>query len=367
MKKQKSMQWLGILIWGLMGAAAGIAYSHAPTWGKDISLLFELFLSLFVCIYAQVLVHEAGHLVFGLLSWYRFRSFRVGGVIWIRTDKGVERRRLRLAGTAGQCLMSPPEGDEERISCGWYLMGGALMNLLSALAALALYCAFRSQEALARFLLTWTITGTATALVNGIPMNMGLIDNDGHTAWAVCASKEAKRAFLAQMRVNDFLSEGGRMRDVSAEALPEENDLSNPLTAALAVFHANRLLDAHRFDEARAEIDRLLSADSAIVGVYLQLLACDRMYLAALDGETERLSELRTPARQRFFKQMRINPSVLRTGYACALLADKDSAKAAAYLARFEDVAKRYPHAGEIEGERELIALAKEKGAQSNG
>ena len=66
MKKQKSMQWLGILIWGLMGAAAGIAYSHAPTWGKDISLLFELFLSLFVCIYAQVLVHEAGHLVFGL-------------------------------------------------------------------------------------------------------------------------------------------------------------------------------------------------------------------------------------------------------------------------------------------------------------
>ena len=169
------------------------------------------------------------------------------------------------------------------------------------------------------------------------------------------------------MRVNDFLSEGGRIRDVSAEALPEENDLSNPMTAALAVFHANRLLDAHRFDEARAEIDRLLAADSAIVGVYLQLLACDRMYLAALDGETERLSELRTPARQRFFKQMRINPSVLRTGYACALLADKDSAKADAYLARFEDVAKRYPYAGEIEGERELIALAKEKGAQMNG
>ena len=54
-----------------------------------------------------------------------------------------------------------------------------------------------------------------------------------------------------------------------------------------------------------------------------------------------------------------INPSVLRTGYACALLADKDSAKAAAYLARFEDVVKRYPYAGEIEGERELINTEK--------
>ena len=367
MKKQKSMQWLGILIWGLMGAAAGMTYARARTWGEDISIFLEMFLSLFVCIYAQVLVHEAGHLVFGLLSGYRFRSFRVGSVIWIRTDKGVERRRLRLAGTAGQCLMSPPEGDEKKISCCWYLMGGVLMSLLSVLVALALYYAFRSREVLAWFLRMWMIIGAATVLINGIPLRLMEGDNDGRRAWAVCASREAKRAFLAQMRVNDFLSEGGRIRDVSAEALPEENDLSNPMTAALAVFHANRLLDAHRFDEARAEIDRLLSADSAIVGVYLQLLACDRMYLAALDGETERLSELRTPARQRFFKQMRINPSVLRTGYACALLADKDSAKAAAYLARFEDVAKRYPYAGEIEGERELVALAKEKGAQSNG
>ena len=367
MKKQKSMQWLGILIWGLMGAAAGMTYARARTWGEDISIFLEMFLSLFVCIYAQVLVHEAGHLVFGLLSGYRFRSFRVGSVIWIRTDKGVERRRLRLAGTAGQCLMSPPEGDEKKISCCWYLMGGVLMSLLSVLVALALYYAFRSREVLAWFLRMWMIIGAATVLINGIPLRLMEGDNDGRRAWAVCASREAKRAFLAQMRVNDFLSEGGRIRDVSAEALPEENDLSNPMTAALAVFHANRLLDAHRFDEARAEIDRLLSADSAIVGVYLQLLACDRMYLAALDGETERLSELRTPARQRFFKQMRINPSVLRTGYACALLADKDSAKAAAYLAQFEDVAKRYPYAGEIEGERELVALAKEKGAQSNG
>ena len=274
---------------------------------------------------------------------------------------------MRFAGTSEHLLMSPPEDDEKKISCCWYLMGGVLMSLLSVLVALALYYAFRSREVLAWFLRMWMIIGAATVLINGIPLRLMEGDNDGRRAWAVCASREAKRAFLAQMRVNDFLSEGGRIRDVSAEALPEENDLSNPMTAALAVFHANRLLDAHRFDEARAEIDRLLSADSAIVGVYLQLLACDRMYLAALNGETERLSELRTPARQRFFKQMRINPSVLRTGYACALLADKDSAKAAAYLARFEDVAKRYPYAGEIEGERELIALAKEKGAQMNG
>lgn len=367
MKKQKSSQQLGILIGGLMGAAVWTMYSRAQTWGKDISILFELFLSLFVCIYAQIFLHEVGRLIFGLLSGYRFRSFRVGSVIWIRTDKGIERKRIRVIGSAVQCLMSPPEGDEEKISCGWFLMGGVLMNLLSALVALALYCAFRSQEALARFLLTWTIIGTAMALVNGLPLRAGLDNNDGCTARAVCTSREAKHAFLTQVRLSGFLSSDKRIRDVPADILPEENDLSNHATAVLAPFHAKRLLDAHRFDEARAEIDRLLAADSTIADAELQLLACDRMYLAALNGETERLSELRTPARQRFLKQMRLSPSVLRTEYACALLADRDSTKADAYLARFENAAKRYPYAGEIEGERELIALAKQKGTQNDG
>ena len=364
MEERKNMEWVRFLIYWFGGTTIGRPY---PSREKSFSVFLWVVLAITACTYAQELLHEVGHLVFGHLSGYRFRAFRLGSILWIRTDKGVERKRMRFAGTSEHLLMSPPEGDEKKISCCWYLMGGVLMSLLSVLVALALYYAFRSREVLAWFLRMWMIIGAATVLINGIPLRLMEGDNDGRRAWAVCASREAKRAFLAQMRVNDFLSEGGRMRDVSAEALPEENDLSNPMTAALAVFHANRLLDAHRFDEARAEIDRLLSADSAIVGVYLQLLACDRMYLAALNGETERLSELRTPARQRFFKQMRINPSVLRTGYACALLADKDSAKAAAYLARFEDVAKRYPYAGEIEGERELVALAKEKGAQMNG
>ena len=59
-------------------------------------------------------------------------------------------------------------------------------------------------------------------------------------------------------------------------------------------------------------------------------------------------------------RQMRMNPSILRTQYAYALLAG-------AYLAQFEGAVKHHPYPGEIESERELIALAKEKGAPHNG
>ena len=32
MKKRKNAQWLGLLIWGLMGAAVGMTYARARTW-----------------------------------------------------------------------------------------------------------------------------------------------------------------------------------------------------------------------------------------------------------------------------------------------------------------------------------------------
>ena len=367
MKKGKNARWVMLLMYGLMGVGLGLIYAPVSA-GARVALGFcEMLVSAFVCIYAQILVHEAGHLVFGLLSGYRFRSFRVGSLMWIRTANGIERRRQSLAGTGGQCLLSPPEGDADGIPCGWYLMGGAAMNLLSALVALALYFALRSHAVLARFLLTWAISGATVALTNGLPIHMGLIDNDGCTARTVCTSQTERRAFLTQMRLNDFLALGGRIRDVSLECLPAENDLSGPMTATLAVFSANRLMDAHRFDEARAEMDRLLAADSAIVGLYMHLLACDRMYLALLDGDLERLNALFTPAQRSFMKQMRTNPSILRTQYAYALLAEKDAARADAYLAQFERAVKHHPYPGEIESERELIALAKEKGAPHNG
>lgn len=366
MKKRKNAQWVCLLIYVLMGVGMGIVYFLAPQREPNAYAYCEMLISLFVCIYMQILVHEAGHLVFGLMTGYRLRMFRIGGMAWLRTGDKIERKRLQLAGTGGQCLMSPPEGSEDDISCGWYLMGGAALNLLSALVALALCAALRLQGLPARLLLTWAIAGIGSALTNGLPLHMALIDNDGCTARAARASRDAKHALLVQLHVNDFLSLGGRIGEVSTECLPEENDPSNPLTAVLAVFCANRLLDAGRLDEARAEIDRLLAADSAIVGLHWHLLACDRMYLALLGDEAERLNALRTPAQLRFMKQMRTNPSVLRTEYAYALLAEKDSARADAWLARFERAAGYHSYPGEIEGERELLALARKKNAQDS-
>jgi hypothetical protein len=70
---------------------------------------------------------------------------------------------------------------------------------------------------------------------------------------------------------------------------------------------------------------------------------------------------LYTPAVKKFMKSMKNYPTVIRTQYAYALLAEGDAKKAGALLKRFEKVAKTYPSPGDIALERELLGLVRDK------
>ena len=79
-------QWISIVIFLLIGAACGILilmYLDFPgQQGKTHLANFVSFLLLLIGMYAamliQIILHEAGHLIFGLLTGYRFSSFRMG-------------------------------------------------------------------------------------------------------------------------------------------------------------------------------------------------------------------------------------------------------------------------------------------------
>ena len=59
----------------------------------------------------QIVIHEGGHLVGGLLSGYRFVSFRIFNIALIRHKGRFALRRYSIAGTGGQCLLLPPDGN----------------------------------------------------------------------------------------------------------------------------------------------------------------------------------------------------------------------------------------------------------------
>lgn len=350
-----------------IGAACGyLTARYAADSGMSILPMLALTL---VCIYVtqfvQTLVHEAGHLVFGLLTGYGFCSFRIGSFILLRREGRLVFKRLSLAGTGGQCLLTPPEWHEGKANSFpfvLYNLGGVLMNLIFSALCLLLALSLHGAPWAALVLWVFAILGVTFALINGVPLRTGLVDNDGRNVLSIRQSPDALRAFWVQLKINEANAQGMRLKDMPSEwfALPTDADRNNSLISTLDVLACNRLIDAQDFDAARIRIDALADEAHPLLGLHRRLLLVDRLYLELIGERSAAVIDaLCTQEQRKFMKSMRRFPPILRTQYALALLYEHDLPKAEAFLTQFEACAAAHPYPSEIEGERELIARAK--------
>lgn len=329
--------------------------------GGETLYFIILLLSLYFGLFLQIIIHEAGHLVFGLLSGYKFSSFRIANFMWLKENGEIKFKRHSIAGTVGQCLMIPPDFNDGKFPAVLYNLGGSLMNILAGLLFLALYFILKNVPIVPIIMLVIAFVGFLTAVTNGVPMRTGTVDNDGYNAFITARNSKARRAFWIQMKINEQIAKGVRIKDMPEKwfALPADAEMKNGLVAAVGVLASNRLLDELRFDEARELIDHLLDIDCSMAGLHRYLLVCDRIFLELI-GENSKsvIDRLYTKKQKRFMKSMKNYVSVLRTEYAYALLAEKDSAKADKIRAQFEKSALSYPYPIEVISERELMDIA---------
>ena len=314
-------------------------------------------------LFGQIIVHEAGHMVGGLISGYRFCSFRIGSFILVKDENGFRLGRFRLAGTGGQCLMAPPELKDGGIPTTLYNVSGVLANLLvSAVCALVYVFACDSPVGVAFAVVG--LMGIYLALTNGIPLNTGVVDNDGRNAVSMAKDRNAQRAFRLQLKVNELSSKGMRLKDMPEEwfVRPTHQEMKNPITAAVGVLCCARLMDEMRFEEANVLMRRYLAMKSGLNGIHRAALVCDRIFLELI-GENRAIviEKLLTKQQRKLMKMLRTQLSVQRTEYALKLIYENDAEAAAKVLAMFDKTAKDYPYKQDVDSERELIALADKK------
>lgn len=370
--KKKRIPWqtaLVFLVFVALGGFCGVMIARHmdtistpdQTMGESLVLFAGMILVLYALLFLQIVVHEGGHLIFGLLSGYRFLSFRVGSFMWIKLEGKLRFKRLSLAGTGGQCLMDPPDMVDGKLPVVLYNLGGSILNLISALLCAGLFVLTQDLAFWPIVFLMAALIGVIYALINGIPLRMGAVDNDGHNALALGKDPAALRSFWVQMKMAALQAQGVRLKDMPEEwfELPEEEGMKNSLVAVLAVFRCNRLMEEHKFQAAREEMTKLVSGENALMGIYQNLLTCDLIYCELLfENRRSHLERMVTKGQKKFMKNMKKFPSVLRTQYAYALLGEGDRAKAEKIRKEFEKVGKSYPYPIEWEGERALMDLA---------
>lgn len=369
MKKVQWQQYLVFAVFALTGAACGVLVgdymrqavaSGVGLWGEILTIGL-LFVGIYLSIFLQTIIHEGGHLIFGLCTGYKFSSFRIGSLMLTRREGKIVLRRMTVAGTGGQCLMSPPDLVDGKMPYVLYNLGGSIMNLLACALFSALFLVVSPQSVWAQQLLILILVGGALALMNGIPLNLGNIDNDGRNALSLGRDPRALRAFWIQMKANEITAAGVRLKDMPPEWFedPDEDSLNNSMCAAIAVFSCSRLMDEHRFAEAEERIHRLLGMQTAVAGLHRQLLTCDLMYCEMIShNRPEVLNAMRTRQQRKFMRSMAAYPTVMRTEYAWALLAERDEQAAAKIRRRFEQRRKSYPYPADMQSEWELMEIA---------
>lgn len=371
-RKAKPGQIINILCYPLIGAVCGflmvrhidIVLPVRKDAGEFIFGLCICFFLLFAAFFLHIILHETGHLIFGRITGYHFMSFRIGKMMFLKKDGKIKLRRLSIAGTGGQCLMDPPDMKDGKIPFVLYNLGGSLVNFISALIFIGAYIVCPNYLYLSLFFLIMAVTGIGIALANGIPLRFGMVDNDGNNAVSLGKSSMALYSFWVQMKMNAQMTNGVRLKDMPLEWFyqPKADELKNSIIAVMAVFYENRLMDEHNFEEAELQINKLLSLDTEIAGLYKRLLICDKIYCALLEYNRKKtVSLLQTKEHFKFVKQMKQFPAVIRTEYAAALLYEDNTAKAECIKKRFELCAKSYPYPADIESERELMEIAEKR------
>lgn len=346
----------------LVGLALGLVLvCFLPRLGplRLLALLLVFLLSMAVALVLQLLLHEMGHCLLGLLTGYRLVSFRLGNRLFLREGGRWRCAQFRLPGTAGQCLMAPP--DREPFPCALYNLGGILLNLLSALTALALWICLPRSPWSAIPLWTFLATGVAFALANAVPRLDQGVANDGYNQRCLRRNPGSREAFRNTLRIHARLAQGDRLRDMPDAwfRLPKNADQASPLVCGLAVQALSRQLDLQQLAGARAACDRLLQAPG-LLGLHRSLVQGELLYLELL-GPRRRdwIDALFTPELRSFLERLQgTNPTALRLLYAQALLAAEDEEAANRYLEAFQALGERYPYRGDYAQEQELVALA---------
>jgi len=351
-------------------------FSLALVWIKGVKsfmgfesiLVFVIWLS--ILSYFSIIIHEGGHLIFGLLSGYKFASFRIGNIMFIKNSGKITYKKYHVQGTGGQCLMIPPDvkGDKYDFPYFLYSLGGVILNLLFGFVCLVFYIVLPYIVVLSEGLIAGFALSLYFGLLNGIPRKIGGIANDGANAIYLDEDINSKKAFYSQLKINGLLTKGVRLRDMQESLfdVDEKADYLNPLVSAMVTLKCNYLIDKREFEKARELIEYSLDNLTDMLSVHRSELECELFFIELISGsDREVINKMYNEDLKRYIETTkRYYLSRRRQLYAYDMLYLEDEKKARDEINAFEAMGRTYPYEVEIEGEIELFHLVHDKAVQ---
>ncbi len=378
--------WTTVLAAGLsaFGLILILELANPPVLGM-IAYVVIYILMIAVAFIFHIIAHEGGHLIGGLLSGYEFASFRVFNIMIVKRDGKYLRKKFKMVGTGGQCLMAPPQPFRPDYPFRLFNLAGGLTNLIIAGICIAISIPIIVAASVSSGgstlsdspNLVWIllvlhpliVAGIYCGVTNLVPMIIGGVANDGWNLAHLGKDPEARRILWLLLDVMAIINRGGQFRDMPEEwfQMDAKPDYNNTFQAALGVYRFNYLVDTGRLQEAADLAAEILRNGSGTLQIYRYELLCESIFLELIgEGRLDRVERLFTPEIQRYIQATDSYPHRQRLHYAMAMLYHRDEGKAAVALERFKKACETYPNDGEISSEWESMGLVDCKLAEVN-
>jgi len=301
--------------------------------------------------------HEAGHLVCGLLTGYKFVSFRVFNLTFFIADGKIRMKHYAIAGTGGQCLMTPPDIPVEKIPTSWYNAGGVLANIVLLLIMLP-FLWLDLNSFLFESIVVFCLTDALLIIMNGIPMKLGGIGNDAYNMIYLKHNLLSKRALVLQLRTNALIQAGTRPKDMP-DCWFEWNtaiDYRNPLEVSMPLMYASRLIDEMKWEQAYDKFEELYSHKSEIMQLYIYEIAYELAFCAMVTGRIGRAEEILDAKLLKYIEAYRkVMSSKQRIICAKALYLDNDREKAVNIYNALDLSKDKYLLQGEVKSDLAIM------------
>lgn len=314
------------------------------------------FVALAIAFVLHIIVHEGGHLVGGLLTGYRFVSFRIFSLTLLRRDGRYIMRRFNIPGTGGQCIMLPPEGDAAKVPFVIYNAAGVAANILLTAAAIPYFFIHSADSGMFAFLLALfiVIAGLWTAIINGIPMKINGMYNDAGNIRLMLRDMQVRRHFVLQLRAHALCQNGMRPKDFPQEwfNIPDSGEGYGLINVVTDMFAVAREIDRADYSRARTMLTAIRDRRPTLPDIYEKEIDCELAFTSLMLGYEDEARALLTPDLTAYIRRTAsYSSSKPRLLCAIALHLEHDSQKAATILHDTETHRDRYIMRGEAEAD----------------
>lgn len=285
---KKKVKQVGTIL-AMTGLGATIGYFGGYLIEKTAFSGFDMvifFLALVVSFIFHIIIHEAGHGIFGKLTGYKMVSYRIFSFMWVwQNDGSIVFRRLKVPGTLGQCLMAPPLYEKGKFPFRLYLLGGVLANLITSIIAIILFVPHSLIAA------TFVIVGLFMAVTNAYPFGF----NDGMSLKVASSSEEQQYLLYIQFEVNYLLNQGMtylELPNTYFEIVPSESSQTyfNEYQHFLQIARSAEAFDWQRLND---HVESLWKRLDDLIAVYQIEVKKELIFsLAITNPDDPRLSQL---------------------------------------------------------------------------